>query len=278
MKFSASFVSALLCAGAALAAPTEELRAARREQARRVRHENRLARRDGRVRTSRPKADAKLNSVLAANATREVSYSTNWAGAVLISTGFTSATGTSVVPAASGGSSAAGSAWFGIDGDTCDNILQTGYDFYGDGTYDAWYEWYPYDFAGYFNIDISEGDSILMSVTATSKTAGKATLENLSTGKTVTHSYSGISSKYALCEYNAEWIVEDFEERDSSGSNCQNVPLADFDTVKFTSCSAVKSGSTVTLIGATVIDMITEDDDIVVTCSTSGSTVTCEHV
>lgn len=41
----------------------------------------------------------------------------------------------------------AASAWVGIDGDTAQNsILQTGVDFYVEGSsvsYDAWYEWYP---------------------------------------------------------------------------------------------------------------------------------------
>lgn len=66
-----------------------------------------------------------------------VSYSTNWAGAVQIGTGYDDVTGTIVVPTPeipSGGSSIkkyAASAWVGIDGDTCSTaILQTGVDFY----------------------------------------------------------------------------------------------------------------------------------------------------
>lgn len=67
----------------------------------------------------------------------QVSYSTNWAGAVQIGTGYDDITGTIVVPTPSvpdGGSSTkkyAASAWVGIDGDTCSTaILQTGVDFY----------------------------------------------------------------------------------------------------------------------------------------------------
>lgn len=67
----------------------------------------------------------------------DVSYSTNWSGAVQIGTGYDSVTGTIVVPepsVPSGGSSLkqyAASAWVGIDGDTCSTaILQTGVDFY----------------------------------------------------------------------------------------------------------------------------------------------------
>jgi len=53
--------------------------------------------------------------------TTHVQYSSNWAGAVIISSGITSVTGTFIVPSdksdSSSGSSA--SAWVGIDGDTC---------------------------------------------------------------------------------------------------------------------------------------------------------------
>lgn len=104
-----------------------------------------------------------------ANNTNE-EFSSNWAGAVLIGSGFKSVTGTFVVPtpkAPTGGSSStayAASAWVGIDGDTAQNsILQTGVDFYvqnGRVSYDAWYEWYPdyaYTFSGFA---ISAGDTI----------------------------------------------------------------------------------------------------------------------
>jgi hypothetical protein len=82
-----------------------------------------------------------------------VQYSSNWAGAVLVGSGYTSVTASIVVPTPrepSGGNSRtqyAASAWVGIDGDTCGSaILQTGVDFYvqdGSVSFDCWYEWYP---------------------------------------------------------------------------------------------------------------------------------------
>lgn len=80
-----------------------------------------------------------------------VSYSTNWAGAVIVSSDVTSVTALVTVPSLSAGSSSSSescaSAWVGIDGDTCETaILQTGIDFCIEGgstSYDAWYEWYP---------------------------------------------------------------------------------------------------------------------------------------
>lgn len=81
----------------------------------------------------------------------QVSYSSNWAGAVLVGSGYKSVTGSIVVPTPkmpSGGSSStqySASAWVGIDGDTCQTaILQTGVDFNVQGSsvsFDAWYEW-----------------------------------------------------------------------------------------------------------------------------------------
>ncbi|KAM3084328.1 hypothetical protein ACMFMF_001685 [Clarireedia jacksonii] len=235
MKF-ATIASAALLAGSAVAAPGTAMRRERAQKRAKNNHGNPLIRVDG-------------PSVLETNKTN-VEYSSNWAGAVLVSTGFTSVTGTFTAPSPS--SAGSGSAWVGIDGDTCGTaILQTGIDWTRSGsstTYDAWYEWYPdyaYDFSG---ITISAGDSIKVTVTATSKTAGTATVQNLTKGKTVTHTFNG-GVDGNLCEYNAEWIVEDFEE----GGGL--VSFANFGTVTFTGASATKSGSTVNANGATIIDL-----------------------
>lgn len=269
MKFSAA-VSALLCAEAALGARFTQKR---RES--RLAHQQ--ARRDGLTRRSQPMIKSDFEP--ADGNVTFVEYSSNWAGAVLIGTGYTSVSGTITVPtpSSSGSSEAAGAAWVGIDGDTCDTaILQTGIDWYVEGSsvsYDAWYEWYPdysYDFSG---ITISAGDSIYMTVTATSTTSGTATVENLTTGVTKTESFTGVTDG-SLCEYNAEWIVEDFEE--CTGSSCELVPFADFDTVTFTSATAIKSGTTVTPSGATIID-IEQNGEVLTSCSASSSSVTCTY-
>jgi hypothetical protein len=101
---------------------------------------------------------------------KNVEYSSNWAGAVLTSTGFTSVVGTITVPTPKKtGSAGSASAWVGIDGDTCGTaILQTGLDFSisasGAVSYDAWYEWYPdyaYDFSGF---SVKGGDQVKITV------------------------------------------------------------------------------------------------------------------
>jgi len=198
-------------------------------------------------------------------------YSENWAGAVYAEGDgtYTAVTGTFTVPTPSGDGAA--SAWVGIDGDTCDTaILQTGVDFTSDGgevSYDAWYEWYPdyaYDFDG---IDIASGDVIKLTVTATSTTSGTAVIENTSNGQTVTQD---ITSTSALCEENAEWIVEDFEENGSL------VEFADFGTVTFTDAYATTADGTQTPADATAIDI--EQNGQVLTSVTVGDDVTIKYV
>ena len=91
----------------------------------------------------------------------------------------------------------------------------------------------------------------------------------MTTGQTVTQD---LTSSYALCEENAEWIVEDFEEGDSL------VPFADFGTVTFTSATATgPSGTTYTPSGATLMD-IEQDGEVLTSVTTSGSTATIKYV
>ncbi|KAI4597253.1 hypothetical protein KJ359_004766 [Pestalotiopsis sp. 9143b] len=273
MKFT-TVITALACAEAALGA--------RFTEARRQRHAERAAAKREATRNSNPRlpADDSITQGLAFDNETQVSYSSNWAGAVLIGSGYKSVTGTFVVPTPSvpsGGSSRteyAASAWVGIDGDTATNsILQTGVDFYVEGStvsYDAWYEWYPdyaYTFSG---ITISAGDTITVTVTASSTTGGTAVVANKSTGKSVTHTFSGQSK--ALQELNAEWIVEDF----SSGSSL--VPFADFGKVTFTGASATTSSGTVGVSGAEIIDIKQSNKVLTDVSLDSSSQVTVTYV
>ena len=146
MKFLA-VASTLLLAGSAVAAPGTARRAER--------HRKRV---EG-IHKGNPMN--RIANPVITNITN-TEYSENWAGAILIGTGYTSVTAEFVVPTPS--TTGSGSAWVGIDGDTCDTaILQTGVDWTKSGSsisYDAWYEWYPdyaYDFSG---ISISEGNTI----------------------------------------------------------------------------------------------------------------------
>ncbi|RDW56387.1 hypothetical protein BP5796_13209 [Coleophoma crateriformis] len=177
------------------------------------------------------------------NETTNVVYSSNWAGAALITTGVTSVTGTFTVPGPS--TNGSGSARVGIDGYSHDVFFQAGIDWTKSGdsySYDAWYEWYPdysYDFSG---ITIAAGDVIKLIMTANSKTAGTAVLENLTTGITVTKTLTNEASAGALEEISAKWILE---EDDAS---------SDFGSFEFTGASALTSAGTVGVTGATIIE------------------------
>jgi hypothetical protein len=100
---------------------------------------------------------------------------------------------------------------------------------------------------------------------------GVATIENVSSGQTVSYTFSNEASEGSLCEYNAEWIIEDFEE----GSSL--VQFADFGTVTFTGASATDGSGTVGVSGAEIID-IEQNNKVLTSCSTSGSNeVSCTY-
>lgn len=96
MRFS-SIITSLLCAEAALGARLTEKRRESREA-------RQLARRSGASRSSQPKiaSDALIEGITNQS---NVEYSTNWAGAVLIGTGYTEVTATVTVPTLTGSSS-----------------------------------------------------------------------------------------------------------------------------------------------------------------------------
>ncbi|KAI0040101.1 hypothetical protein FA95DRAFT_1566673 [Auriscalpium vulgare] len=264
--FASALLSIALLATTAFAAPPS----------RGARMESRLSRRREGAHLSGPSQRLEESNLIGGNT--YTNYSSNWAGAVYDSAAGTykSVTGTFVVPTPKAPSSGSGcysaAAWVGIDGDTCGTaILQTGVDFTissGKVSYDAWYEWYPdyaYDFSG---IPISAGDTIKLTVTATSTKAGSAVIENVSTGKTVTKS---LTSSAALCEKNAEWIVEDFDENNSQ------VPFANFGTVAFTGASATTGSGSVGPSGATILD-IKQSGTVLTSVSTGSSSVTISYV
>lgn len=227
-----------------------------------------------------PKLPASDSRIAAITNHTHAEYSINWAGAVLPGS-YKSVTGTITVPSAkppSGGSSStqyAASAWVGIDGYTCSSpIIQTGVDVFvknGAVSYDVWYEWWPalsYSFSGF---PVSAGDSVTMTVTTSSTSAGTVTLKNNSKGKSVSHSFQGES--VTLCQAEAEWIIEDFQ------LDGQFVPFANFGSVTFTRASATAAGGrTVGVSGARILDL-KKDNKVLTTCSTSGSsTVKCTYV
>ncbi|KAG6133580.1 hypothetical protein E4U28_006118 [Claviceps purpurea] len=156
---------------------------------------------------SRPRVLSSSPAKLFSRAGVEPAYSTNWAGAVQSGTGFHYVEGTITVPKVSGKPDAAAAAWVGIDGVDCQQaILQTGVLFHADGTFEAWYEWYPEYSHNWDNFKIKAGDQIKMIVDATTSTSGTASLENLTTGQKVSQHFPKAPVK--ICGVTAEWIVE----------------------------------------------------------------------
>ncbi|KAH8812224.1 Scytalidopepsin B [Xylogone sp. PMI_703] len=254
MKFTAAVLAGLFCAEAVLAAVPAERS-----------HGRALSRHKGGPRR------------MGGNKTiKHATVQSNWGGAILEASGFSAVSAVANVPRGGGGSNAAGTAWVGIDGNDCETaILQTGFDWYGDGTYDAWYEWWPEDSSSFSGITIAEGDDIQMSVVATSKTSGIASLENLTTGQKVSKTFSNVRSG-SLCLTDAEFIIEDFEE--CQGNNCQFVPFASFSpAVEFSQCSVTANGRSVSLNSATISEVVINNRAIT-SCSVSGSTVTCSYM
>ncbi|KAJ5239309.1 aspergillopepsin-2 heavy chain [Penicillium chermesinum] len=193
--------------------------------------------------------------------------SSTWAGAVLVTEGPVSASGTEYCA----------SIWVGIDGDSssCGQaILQTGIDVCikdGQPSYSAWYEWWPALDEYFDNFDISAGQTLQASVRATANNAGVATLENLSTGKSVSFPWHG-NVQANLCQLDAEWIVEDF-----SSSDGKTVPFVDFDTVTFTNAWATVDGKFVSPATAQLWD-ISQDGTTLAHTSIDGSDVSISYV
>ncbi|EKM56249.1 uncharacterized protein PHACADRAFT_140865 [Phanerochaete carnosa HHB-10118-sp] len=232
------------------------------------RREARVARRAGSLRSSHPKITNETHP----------EYSPNWAGAILNADAGTykSVTATFTVPTPQEPSGSSGThsaaAWVGIDGDTCQSaILQTGVDFTVDGTqvsYQAWYEWFPEAAYNFTDINFSPGDSVTLTVTASSTTSGTVVITNNSKDQSVQRA---LTSDSALCQQDAEWIIEDFEE------NGSQVPFANFGTVTFTDASAGTSTGSVGPSGAFLTD-IYQDDQLVTSASVSESSVTVSYV
>ena len=279
MKFTASTVAALCLSNTAVAAPFTHVR--------RTAFERRSSR-------GSPLHQRRTGVPLAVNFTsmedrvqfghqRNIQYSSNWAGAVQVSSGITQVHGVANFPniaaPKNGGSQGqyGGSAWIGIDGDTCQSaILQTGMDWVVDGNttqYSVWYEWLP-EYSYSFDIEVNPGDSIAMRVVAHNKTAGTAFLHNTSNGQKVSHTFHG---QQALCLENAEWIVEDFEVSGSGGQPAL-IPFAKFDPVSFTNASFHQGSTKNGINGSTILD-IEQNGQVVTKCRTHGAdTLRCHYV
>src|SRR5258708_2111390 len=162
------------------------------------------------------------------------STSTNWSGYASTGTTYNDVKGSWTQPTAScsSGQTAYSSFWVGIDGDTTNTVEQTGTDAdcsSGTPTYYAWYEMYPK-----FPVNLSPssypvlpGDGITAEVSAS---GGSFTLKIADSTRGWSFTTNQRSRKPA--RGSAEWIAE------APSSSGGVLPLANFGTVSFSSCTA----------------------------------------
>lgn len=200
-------------------------------------------------------------AVLAVAATAARSRSSrNWGGAIQRSSRISYVSGILTVPSTDKADSLGASFWVGIDGSKCKNaILQTGIDFDG-GVMRPWYEWFPDETKLYQQpISAKAGDRIRMTVEARGPTAGRSSLENLSTGEKAS---AELKNQVALCLEDAEWIVENTTQG-----------LADFGTARFDEVEWRGARSKGNAKGATVYDLGLE-----ARCMAGEKVVECHYV
>ena len=159
------------------------------------------------------------------------STSTNWSGYASTGTTYNDVKGSWTQPTAScsSGQTAYSSFWVGIDGDTTNTVEQTGTDAdcsSGTPTYYAWYEMYP-KFPVNLSNPVVPGDSMTAEVSAS---GGNFTLKI--SDSTRGWSFTTNQRSHKAARGSAEWIAE------APSSSGGVLPLANFGTVSFSSCTA----------------------------------------
>jgi Peptidase A4 family len=159
--------------------------------------------------------------------------------------------------------------WVGIGGYGNNSLLQAGiaatvtpgtglFPFFGSVSYWAWTEWWPNGFI-IDNLAISPGDAVSVLVCAPQPDHGFVSMENLTTGQIVS---VGVDPPAGLTANgpSAEWIIESL-----------SVDTAAFTPWTCINCQAGSHDSSLTLAGATTLNMA---DNEVQTTVTSPSSVT----
>ncbi len=166
------------------------------------------------------------------------SISRNWAGYSATGGTYTGVSATWIVPQVQGTSPGADATWVGVGGVNSDDLIQAGtqatVNNFGQTTYTAFYETLP-DMSQPFNIPMSQGDSVSVSLAKDGQNAWKITVTNNTRHQsaiTKVHYDSSLSS--------ADWIEE-------APSGVQQVmPLDDFGTVYLSNAKAINNGESIT--------------------------------
>ncbi|KAL2823229.1 peptidase A4 family-domain-containing protein [Aspergillus cavernicola] len=128
----------------------------------------------------------------------------------------------------------------GVDIQVIDSVVYT----------DAWYVWYPNFVLYYDEFDVNPGDLSVASVNVTGNDRGICTVQNLTSGESISKTVSSPKSTVTL----AEWVMEDYT---TAGDM---VPLVGFGNVTFEDCMAQSSaGGMYGLANATIYELVVDE-------------------
>ncbi|KAJ7752342.1 peptidase A4 family-domain-containing protein [Mycena metata] len=192
------------------------------------------------------------------NAAAAPVQSSNWCGAILTGSGFTSVFASWAVPPLSfrSGQSAASepslAQWVGIDGFTSPGLFQGGVlsQIVSGGQENVAFTGLLPQPLRDLGLAVSIGDSITTNVTVTSSSGGIVTIKNNSRGTAVVATVTGATGSDIIQGTSAEWIVQDVE----SGSSL--VPFPAFPISSFTGATAIESGIPVSPPAGTTINLV----------------------
>lgn len=167
--------------------------------------------------------------------------SRNWAGYSATNGTYTGVSGTWTIPhiqPTRSGQDEADATWVGIGGLSTRDLIQAGTqsstDASGHVEYEVFYETLP-QASQSINLPVSVGDTIHVDLTKKSDSLWSATIQNLSSGKSVS-----LTIPYNSSYSSAEWIEE------APSTDRRVLPLDDFGTITMTHATAIKDGTTVT--------------------------------
>lgn len=139
---------------------------------------------------------------------RQIQFSSNWSGYAVIGSTFSTATANwtqNAITCTSGDGSTDMSPWVGIDGYNTNTVEQTGSSGDCSGAskdYYAWYEMYPRNVV-VINKTVKAGDQFTATVTHTSGTSYKLTLEDITQGWT-----NSVTKSISASDASAEAVME----------------------------------------------------------------------
>lgn len=117
-----------------------------------------------------------------------------------------------------------------------------------------------------------------MTVVAYGPTNGSAMLDNLTTGQSVSHTFTRdeVPADGPLCQKSAEWIVEDYN---NDGNNTGIVESPDYGSVTFYNAYTQNVEGKITPVGGELIELFdTSTGTVLSTCSVKDEDVDCQYV